>query len=99
MVIKVIGSSCPNCKKFFNLVQKVVKDLKIETDVEYIDDISKVIGLGVISSPALVVNEKVILSGSSHLEEEIREVIIKNEKVNCDPIGTTSSTCSCCGAN
>lgn len=53
--IQVLGSGCPACKGFFETVKKIVEELKIEAEVEveYITDIETIIGMGVISVPAL----------------------------------------------
>ena len=76
--IQVLGSGCPTCKQLFKTTRKIVKDLKIETEVEYITDVTKIIEMGVMTSPALVINGDVVLSGGGISEEEIQNVLKDN---------------------
>ena len=76
--IQVLGSGCPTCKQLFKTTKKIVKDLKIETKVEYITDVTKIIEMGVMTSPALVINGDVVFSGGGISEEEIQNVMKDN---------------------
>ncbi len=58
MKIQVLGSGCPTCKKLYELTKEAVAD-----KVEYITDVSKIIELGVMSSPVLAVDGKPVLVG------------------------------------
>lgn len=75
MKIQVLGSGCPNCKSFYELTQKAVKELKIDTEVEYIPDISKIIELGIMSSPVLMLNDKPVMVGATRDIDRIKELI------------------------
>ena len=75
MIIQVLGSGCPTCKKLLETTKKVVGDLKIKADVEYVTDLSKMIEMGVMASPALAVDGKVVLTGGGRDEDEIKEAI------------------------
>ncbi|MDD4290370.1 MAG: thioredoxin family protein [Patescibacteria group bacterium] len=75
--IQVFGSGCPTCKKLYELTEKAVKELNLEITVEYITDIEKMIELGVMSSPVLVINNKVVLTGNLPSVEEIKELLNK----------------------
>ncbi len=79
MKIQVIGSGCPTCKNFYQLTQTVVKELNIDAEVEYSSDVSKIIKLGVMQSPVMVIDGKVVLLGSHNLEK-IKETIKENQK-------------------
>ncbi len=79
MIIQVFGSGCPTCKKLLETTKKVVEDLKIKADVEYVTDLSKMIEMGVMSSPALAIDGKVVLTGGGRGEDEIREAICSQE--------------------
>ena len=59
--IKVLGSGC--CHALYENTQSAVKAMGISVEVEYITDMQKVMEYGVISMPALVVNEKVVAMG------------------------------------
>ncbi len=75
--IQVLGSGCPTCKKLFELTKQAVSELGIDIEVEYITDIKKIISMGIMSSPALVVDEKVLVSGKVPNLEEIKELLNK----------------------
>lgn len=81
--IQVLGSGCPTCKKLFELIQKAISelDLKIE-NVEYVTDIQKIIELGVMSSPVLVVNGEVVLAGRLPNLDELKKII--SDRVQVD---------------
>lgn len=61
--IKVLGSGCKNCHELFENAKKAAADLGLPVEVEYITDMEKVTSYGVMSMPALVVNEKVVSMG------------------------------------
>jgi small redox-active disulfide protein 2 len=74
-LIQVLGSGCPTCKQLFENTKKVASELGIDTEVEYINDISKLIEMGVMASPVLAINGDPILTGRGKSEEDIREAI------------------------
>ena len=78
MEIQVLGSGCPTCKKLLELTKQAVEELKLEMDVEYITDTQKIVELGVLSSPVLVINGKVIIAGSVPTIEKIKELVSEN---------------------
>jgi len=82
MKIQVIGSGCPTCKTLYELTKTAVAELGIDAEVEYSTDISKIIELGVMESPVLVVNGKIGMLGSGSLEK-IKEVITKKSTCSC----------------
>lgn len=94
MKIQVFGSGCPTCKKLFELTQKAVTELNLKTEVEYTTDIQKIIELGVMSSPVLTINGKVVLVGQSPSLEKLKELITLN---NQPKIEKSINSCSCCG--
>ena len=61
--IKVLGAGCKSCHEQFEYAKQAVQDMGLSVEVEYITDMSKVMEYGVMSMPALVVNEKVVASG------------------------------------
>ena len=84
--IQILGSGCPTCKKLFELAQRAVTELSIKTEVEYITDIQKIIELGVMSSPVLIINGKVALVGQLPSLDKIKEIIAscnQNNKCSC----------------
>uniref|UniRef100_A0A7C5V736 Thioredoxin family protein n=1 Tax=Caldicellulosiruptor owensensis TaxID=55205 RepID=A0A7C5V736_9FIRM len=77
MVIKVLGGGCANCKKLMENAKKAAEELGIEASFEEVKDIEKIMSYGVMRTPALVVDEKLIFSGRVAGVEEIKEVLKK----------------------
>ena len=63
MKFEVIGSGCRKCTELEKRVREAVSILGLNAEVEHTYDVSRLIELGVVSTPALVLDEKVILSG------------------------------------
>ena len=61
--IKVLGAGCKSCHQQYENAKQAVKDMGLDLEVEYITDMQKVMEYGVMSMPALVVNEKVVAMG------------------------------------
>lgn len=73
--IQVLGSGCSTCKNLFKLTQEAVNRLSLGVEVEYINDIQKIIELGVMSSPVLVVNGEVVLVGQLPNLDKLKKII------------------------
>lgn len=78
MKIQVLGSGCNTCKNLYKLTQKAVRELELDFEVEYITDISKIIEMGVMSSPVLAIDGKPVMVGFSSDIEKIKELINEN---------------------
>lgn len=63
MVIKVLGSGCASCKKLEALAVTAVERLDLDAEVVKVTDIQDILSYGVMSTPALVVDEEVRLAG------------------------------------
>ena len=61
--VKVLGAGCKACHEQYENAKTAVKALGLDVEVEYITDMEKVMGYGVMSMPAIVVNEKVVSMG------------------------------------
>lgn len=72
--IKVLVSCCACSKKFYDLVEKVVKEQNIEAEVKMVDDIIEITQYDVMSLPALVVDDVVVAKGQKN-ENEIIELL------------------------
>ena len=75
MEIKVLGTGCPNCKTLEKNTINALAELDSKANVEKIEDIVKIMAYGVIRTPALVINEKVVLSGRVPSVKELKEII------------------------
>ena len=63
MVIKVLGSGCANCQKLEVLATKAVAELGLDAEIIKVTDIAEIMGYGVMSTPALVVDEELKVAG------------------------------------
>lgn len=75
MKIQVFGSGCATCKSLYELTMKAVSELGLEEEVEYITDVQKMLELGVMSSPVLVVDGKTVLVGSVPNLDKVKSLI------------------------
>ena len=75
MNIKILGSCCSNCEKLQKLAEEVVKEIGVSATVEKVSDIQKIMGYGVMKTPAIVVNEKVKAMGRVPGKDEIKKYI------------------------
>ena len=75
MKIKILGSGCPNCIRLEENTKKALKDLNKKAGVEKVTDIAKIMGYGIMSTPALVIDEKVVSYGKALSPEEIKKFL------------------------
>lgn len=75
MNIKILGSGCANCKKLQAITEEVVKEMGVAATIEKVEDIQKIMGYGVMRTPAIVINEQVKAFGRVPGKDEIRKFI------------------------
>lgn len=75
--IKVLGAGCKSCHDQLENVKKAVADMKLDADVEYVTDMEVIMGYGVMSMPAIVVNEKVVSMGKVLKAAQVEELLRK----------------------
>jgi len=75
MKIKILGIGCPNCKRLKANARVAVDELGIKADIEDITDMKKIMGYGIMSTPGLVVDEKVVSYGKVPSPEEIKRLL------------------------
>jgi len=75
MEIKVLGTGCPKCKSLEKITHEVVSELGINASITKEEDIMKIMAYGVLSTPGLVVDEKVILSGRLPSKNEMKNLL------------------------
>ena len=80
MKIQVLGSGCPTCKKLNEMTVQAVKELGLKDNVEYLTGdagTSKIIEMGIMSSPVLVVDDRPVMVGFTPDIEKIKNLIQK----------------------
>ncbi len=75
--IKVLGAGCKSCHEQYENARKAVADMNLDAEVEYITDMEKVMNYGVMSMPAIVVNEQVVSMGKVLKASQVEELLKK----------------------
>lgn len=71
LTIKVLGSGCANCKRVEQIAHKVVNELGIEAEIIKVTEYPDIMKYNVMSTPGLVINEKLVSAGRIPSEAEI----------------------------
>lgn len=74
--IKVLGTGCKNCVIVENRVKEAIQEGGIEATVEKVEDIAEIMKYGVMSTPALVIDEKVVSTGKVLSIKEIKKLLL-----------------------
>ena len=71
MEIKVLGTGCPNCKRLDKLTRQAVAELGVDATVVKVEDLDRIMAYDILSTPALVIDENVMVSGRVPRKNEI----------------------------
>lgn len=77
MVIKVIGTGCDKCDKLYENVQAAVEELNLDAEIIKVEDLMEIVILGVMTSPSLMVDGKLVISGRVAKKAEIIKLLQK----------------------
>lgn len=78
MIIKILGSGCSRCEKLYKKVTKVIKENNITTEIIKVNDIKEIANYGIMMTPGLVINEKLVCSVNVPSEKDILKYIKEN---------------------
>ena len=78
MEIKVLGTGCARCKSLEKITRKAVEELSLDATVEKVEDIQKIMEYAVMRTPALVIDEKVVISGQVPKFAEMKDLLTKS---------------------
>ena len=91
--IKVLGSGCANCDTTAKLIKQIADEMQAEVNVEKVEDIAQIMAYGVMSTPGVVMNEKVIHAGGIPDKDSIKGWLSGDTGGCC---GGSSDNSSCC---
>ncbi len=75
MNIKVLGPGCAKCHALDKMVREIVKEQSMDAQVEYIQDMKRILDYPILTTPGLVVNEKVVMSGRLPSKAEVATML------------------------
>jgi small redox-active disulfide protein 2 len=78
MEIKVLGPGCVNCKTLFKRTERALKNVDQSIKLTKVEDITEILNYNIPKTPALVIDENVVVSGRVPKENEIIEIIEKH---------------------
>ena len=77
MEIKILGPGCAKCKTLDKLTHEVVEKNGIKANITKVEDIMEIMKYGVMSTPALVIDEKMVLKGRVPSSDELKQLLTK----------------------
>lgn len=76
MTIKILGSGCAKCKQLEKNTKDAVENLKLDAEVVKVQDMDKIMSYNIMSTPAIVVDEKVVSTGKLLKASEIEALLV-----------------------
>ncbi|MDC6389301.1 thioredoxin family protein [Maribacter sp. PR1] len=74
-IIKILGTGCQKCKSMTGVVKDVIRENNIDATIEKVEDIIEIMKYNVMSTPALVVNEEIVLKGRVPTKAEVLDFL------------------------
>ena len=71
--IKVLGSGCSKCHTTIDLIEQVAKEMSVPIQIDKVQDMQAIMGYGVMSTPAVVVDGKVVHAGGLPSRDKIHQ--------------------------
>jgi small redox-active disulfide protein 2 len=75
MEIKILGPGCANCKRLYQEAQRAVVQAGVEATLTKVESMEEIVSFGVLRTPGLVIDGKVVASGRIPLAHEIASMI------------------------
>ncbi|MFZ5822181.1 MAG: thioredoxin family protein [Chloroflexota bacterium] len=76
LIIKVLGSGCANCKRVEQIARKAVEEMALEAEIIKVTEYPEIMKYNILSTPGLVVNEKVVSSGRIPSAAEVTTFLV-----------------------
>jgi small redox-active disulfide protein 2 len=78
MNIKILGTGCARCHQLEKTTMEVVKELGIDATIEAVNDMRQIMSYNILTTPGLVIDEKVVSSGKVPSKAEVNQLIINS---------------------
>ena len=75
MEIKILGTGCPKCKALEKVTREMVSDLNLQASVAREEDIMKIMSYGILRTPGLVIDGRLVFSGRVPSRDELRKIL------------------------
>lgn len=75
MEIKILGTGCPKCKSLEKATRDVVAQNNIDATITKVEDIMEIMNFNVMTTPALVINGKVVFKGRIPSNDELKQIL------------------------
>ena len=75
MNIKILGPGCARCHALDKAVREVVQEMNIDAEIDYVKDMVKILEYPILTTPGLVIDEKVVSSGKVLSKEDVSKFI------------------------
>jgi len=75
MTIKVLGTGCPKCQRLERHTKKALQQLNRDVEVQKVEDMADIMQYNIMQTPALVVNEEVVLTGNVPAATSLAEML------------------------
>ena len=79
LTIKVLGSGCANCKRLEQIARQVVSDMALEAEIIKVTEYPEIMKYNILSTPGLVINEKIVSSGRIPTPAEVTTWLVNAE--------------------
>lgn len=80
MKVKILGQGCSRCNALESRVRKLLEMHQLHAEVQKVTDISEMIAYGIVRTPGLVINEKLVSSGVIPKDEQMLQWLLENEQ-------------------
>ena len=77
--IKILGTGCPKCKTLEKTTREAVAEMGLDIEILKVEDIQKIMQYGIMRTPGLVINEKVVLAGRLPSISEVKNLLTQNQ--------------------
>jgi small redox-active disulfide protein 2 len=75
MIIRVYGSGCAKCSDLAEMVSRTAEELNIDYSLEKVTDLNRIVSAGIMLTPALEIDGRIVLSGNLPSPEQMRQML------------------------